>query len=220
MALSDVIEASHITDLQRVNGMWRIYVDNLDDKVTLLKEGVRLRGKNITLLRTNPDRLDGENTLSIRVKNVPLSVDDEVITRTLVLKGIDVISCIRERLRIHEKLTNCETGDRLYTVKRISLKEPLPKYMIFGKFGGRVIHFGQDTRDSATDKCTKCLETGHRFSTCPNEIKCQACLKTGHKKGECVLNATPVDTPKQTDTSTSNDMVNTNGKFRAARTTN
>ena len=140
-AISNTIEASHITGLQRVGGMWRIYMDNLDDKVKLMAEGVQLRGKRLNVLNTNPGRLDGEDTTRIRVKNIPLSADDGIIARNFTLKGLDVIQLMRERLRINGKLTNCETGDRLVTVKTLSLKEPLPKSIQFGQFIGRVLQY-------------------------------------------------------------------------------
>ena len=54
MALSDRINSSHIKGLQRVRGLWRIYVDNLDNKVILMAEGVHLRGRNTPVLNTNP----------------------------------------------------------------------------------------------------------------------------------------------------------------------
>ena len=71
-SLSDCIDSTHITGLQRVNGLWRVYLDNLEDKVKLLAIGVRIRGKVIPLLSTNPNRLDGESSLKIRTKDIPL----------------------------------------------------------------------------------------------------------------------------------------------------
>ena len=124
-SLATRVDSTHITGLQRVKGLWRIYLDNLNDKICLLAEGITLRGKSVPLLSTNPGRLDGENTLRIRVQDVPLSVDDGIITRTLILKDIEVISSMREKLRINGKLINCETGDRIVTVKASTLKEPL-----------------------------------------------------------------------------------------------
>ena len=38
-AIGEVIGSSHFTGLQRVNSMWQIYLDNINDKVTLLAEG-------------------------------------------------------------------------------------------------------------------------------------------------------------------------------------
>ena len=72
MALSDRIKSSHIARLQRVGGLSIVYVD----KVKLMAEGVNLRCKTLTVFNTNPQRMDGEGTLRIRLKNIPLSTDD------------------------------------------------------------------------------------------------------------------------------------------------
>lgn len=187
--IGKTIEASHITGLQKIRGMWRIYVDNLNDKVKLMTSGVQVRGKRVNVLSTNPDRLDGELTTRVRVKNIPLSVDDDMIKRTLTLRGLEVITLYREKLRINNKLTNCETGDRLVTVKSNTLQKPLPRFMNFGNFEARVIHTGQlkpgDENSARPKKCTKCLMDGHTFSTCPNDWVCNSCHKEGHKMSDC-----------------------------------
>jgi hypothetical protein len=137
-------------------------------------------------LNTNPDRLDGEQTTRIRVKNIPLSADDSAIKRVLTLKGADVISLFREKLRVDNKLTNCETGDRLVIVKSSTLKEPLPNFMTFGTFTGRVFHPGQPKHiHNKPLKCSKCLEDGHTFSNCANDWVCTACKLSGHKRSDC-----------------------------------
>ena len=79
--LSKRIDASHITSLQRVRGMWRIYLDNLDDKVSLVNQGVPLRSRVFNILSTNPGRLASENTVVIKVMDIPLSVDDGTSSR-------------------------------------------------------------------------------------------------------------------------------------------
>ena len=38
-AISKRIDSSHITGLQRVSGLWRIYIDNLQDEVSLMEQG-------------------------------------------------------------------------------------------------------------------------------------------------------------------------------------
>jgi hypothetical protein len=185
-AIGQRIDTSHISGLQRVRGMWRIYLDNLTDKVKLMAEGVPLRGKVIPVLNTNPDRLDGEQTTRVRVQNIPLSADDNIIKRVLTLTGADVISIYRERLRVDNKLTACETGDRIIIVKTSSLKEPLPKFMTFGTFTGKVYHVGQPKHNPSKPlKCGRCLQDGHLFRNCPNDWVCTLCTESGHKRADC-----------------------------------
>ena len=70
------------------NGLWRIHVNSLEHKVVLISEGLKMRGKTLPLLSTNPDRFDGESKLRICIKDIPLSVDDGVLTKVLILQGI------------------------------------------------------------------------------------------------------------------------------------
>lgn len=191
LAIGSVIEATHITGLQRVNGMWRIYIDNLEDKATLIASWVTLRGKNLPILRTNPLRYDNENVTRVRVQNIPLSADDGFITRAFVLKGIDVISIMREKLRINSKLTNCETGDRLINVKTITLKEPLERFMQIGQFKAKIIHKGQAKK---TLKCGKCLETVTLQLHVKTRGSAQIALNRDTKKGDCPLGKDATDT--------------------------
>ena len=184
-AIENRIDASHIVGIQRVRGMWRIYLQCVEDKVVLLATGLALRGSTYQVLSTNPNRLDGEATVSIRVMDIPLSVEDGVISRTFILKGLEIISTSREKLKINGKITTCETGDRFLTVKASSLKEPMPKFLNFGKYQGRVYHRGQLQRETT---CSKCLEKGHRAAGCPNDWKCTACNQFGHKKADCLEN--------------------------------
>ena len=99
---------------------------------------------------------------------MPLSVDDGIISRTLILKELEVISMMRKKLRINGKLVNRETGDRIVTIKTSILKEPLPSFMAFAQFTGKVYNPGQDNNKKKC-KCSKCLEEGHTFKTCVND---------------------------------------------------
>lgn len=215
-AIGNVINPTHITGLQRVNGMWRVYIDNLEDKATLMANGIFIRNKQISFLQTNPLRLDYENTVRIRIQNIPLSADDGTITRSLILRGIEVISSYREKLRIDNKLTNCETGDRIIIVRASSMKEPLPRFVQFGQFKAKVIHKGQV---NTALKCTKCLDQGHTIHNCTNDWKCSQCMNFGHKKGECNINDAP--TPDAiSDNSDSSDDESTLEEDESTSNTN
>lgn len=205
-AIGRKIEPTHITGLQRIRGMWRVYLDNIDDKVALMAEGVTLRGKRLTVLPTNPIRFDGERTIRVRVQNIPLSVDDGIIERTLILQNLTIISQYREKLRINGKLTNCATGDRIFIVKESTLKTPLPQYMQFGHFTGRVFHFGQNIKPKKL-QCTKCLQDGHNFAECPNDWICLLCKQTGHKQSDCNTADTASEDKSDTDDETDSEST-------------
>lgn len=185
-AISDKIDPTHIRGLQRIGGLWRIYLDTIQDKITLMNTGVPLRGYIIPVLPTNPNRLDGEQTTRIRVKNVPLSVDDGCIKTGITSYKVEVIDLYREKLRIKGRLTNCETGDRIVIVKTSSLKCKIPRSVYFGQFGGLVFYPGQnETGTQINLKCSKCRQSGHLFRNCPNDWVCATCGVVGHKKADC-----------------------------------
>ncbi|CAG2226771.1 unnamed protein product [Mytilus edulis] len=181
MAMS--IKREHIKGIQRIGKMWRLYLDAEEDRLKLLSEGVVLRGKTIPLLPHNPNNPNYKSNLKkVRVKNVPLSADDGQIQRELEKRNIKVISINRERLRVDNQMTDCQTGDRVVFCEKF--EKQLPKTMQFGKYLARVSHFGQIDINTHFI-CSKCLQHGHFTSDCPNEWMCRGCNKSGHKLIEC-----------------------------------
>ena len=89
-----------IKGIQRIRDMWRIYMDNEEDRLSLLVEGLVLRGRQIPLHSQNPYNpgRTQPDTIRIKVKNVPLSADDGQIHRALTLEGCEVQGLFRERL--------------------------------------------------------------------------------------------------------------------------
>ncbi|CAC5398023.1 unnamed protein product [Mytilus coruscus] len=118
-AVGEKVPAECIKGIQRIREMWRIYMDNEEDKLSLLVQGVNLRGRQVPLHSQNPhnsSNLLQPDTIRIKVKNVPLSADDGQIHRALTLQGCNIQAFSRERLRIDGKVTNCETGDRICNI--------------------------------------------------------------------------------------------------------
>jgi hypothetical protein len=149
--------------------MWRIYMDNEEDRLSLLVQGLVLRCRQIPLHAQNPYNpgRTQPDTIRIKVKNVPLSADDEQIHRALTLEGCEIQGLFRERLRVDGRLTNCETGDILIISK--TLQNPIPRKLQIGKYCALVFHSGQpefssnnqqNNKTNRTDKvpmCYKCL---------------------------------------------------------------
>jgi hypothetical protein len=73
--------------IQRIRDMWGIYMDNEEDRLSLLVQGLVLRGRQIPLHSQNPYNpgRTQPDTIRIKVKNVPLSADDGQIHRALYL---------------------------------------------------------------------------------------------------------------------------------------
>ena len=121
-AIGKQINSYSIRGLQRVNRMWRIYLDSDKNKQILLSEGIVLRGKKVNLYTRNPRVEEHEpESIRVRVKNIPLSADDGEIRFTLENLGCKIINLYRERLRISGLLTNCLNGDRIVFVSHLKL---------------------------------------------------------------------------------------------------
>lgn len=87
-----------IKDIQRIREMWRIYMDNAEYRLSLLVQGLVLRGRQIPLHAQNPHNpcRTQPDTIRIKVKNVPLSADDGQIHRALTLHGCESQGLYRE----------------------------------------------------------------------------------------------------------------------------
>lgn len=202
-----VIPYECISGLQRTGNMWRVYVDNDNDRAELLGSGITIRNKHISLLSSNPRRNDyvRDETVRVRVSNVPLSADDGQIRRTLTLNGCDVLSLYKEKLRVDNKLTNCHTGDRFVIVHK--LDNPLPKFLKIGSYTAKIYHYGQKS-DEEQSKCRRCFQSGHVARDCENEWVCSFCKLPGHKCADCPDNDVTSDGTSDDDVDTSTEPEN------------
>lgn len=185
-AVGKVINSRFIKGLQRIRGLWRIYVDDTLQRDALLTSGLHIRGRLITIYDRNPRVTKHENStnIRIRVKDVPLSADDGQILRALEEYQCTIVNHFRERLRYQNMLTNCQTGDRIFICQGPSLTEDIPRTIPIGKYRATIIYRGQPN-PNAKVKCTKCLSEGHRSANCPNGWRCKGCGAFGHKQSEC-----------------------------------
>ncbi|CAC5364398.1 CNBP [Mytilus coruscus] len=191
--IGHVVEDSHLKGLQRVNGMWRVYLDSKSDREHLIANGLTIRKKHIHVYDRNPKFVVKEhiNYLRIRIKNVTLSADDNQIGRYLETEhNLKIHNFNRERLRINGFLTNCQTGDRLFMISPVPGIQ-LPRFISIGKYKALLIHKDQIVVNPYA-KCNKCLQTGHKQETCDNDWVCNSCGKSGHKAKECQQ---PMDDP-------------------------
>lgn len=92
-----------------------------------------IRGHRLPILPTNPLGLDSEQTTHIHDQTIPLSADDGTVAPTPILKGLEVISTTREKLRKYGKLTNCEARDRTVLVKSSTLQQVYDIWSVQGQ---------------------------------------------------------------------------------------
>ena len=172
-----------LTGLQRIGGLWRIYLDDRIARVALISAGLSVRGARAPVYDTNPYLRNNDGTAGTRitVKDIPLSVKDEVIVNEMEKLKINVKSKVqRLKLRVNGFLTDCYNGDRALFVE--TPLKPLPRTMRMGAFTARVYHEGQS---NAATMYSKCLAQGHHASACTRPVVCRKCHQPGHKGFEC-----------------------------------
>jgi hypothetical protein len=183
LQLCKTIKAEHIDGIQRIGGLWRLYIPCVDARCKLLAIGIDIRGRNVTIHENNPFLRTSMNTVVVRVCGVPLTVHDSEILNTLRYVGAEIVGdCTMEKLRVGGKLVNCLTGNRRVLIK--TPKEPLPRFVAINDFKASLHHPGQQ---QSIMICSNCLETGHYKSNCTNPVKCRQCKKPGHMQMDCTV---------------------------------
>ncbi|CAC5425014.1 CNBP [Mytilus coruscus] len=182
-AICAVVPSRSIKGLQRIRGLWRIYSDTDKETECLLSDGLELREKSIFIYSRNPRVRIQENStdVKIRVKDEPLSADDGQVLRALEEYNCTILKHFRERLRFENKITDCQTGDRI-VICDDPLPMAIPKSIPIGKYRATILYRGQQNDNI---KCNKCMEVGHKTRDCQNEWKCRSCGESGHRQNEC-----------------------------------
>ncbi|CAC5383484.1 unnamed protein product [Mytilus coruscus] len=204
------VEARTIIGLQRIRGLWRIYLDCESEREHLISKGVEIRGKKVNVYSRNPRVTIHENidNVRLRVKDVPLSADDGQILRALEERCCVIMNHFRERLRYENKFTYCFTGDRIVICEG-PLSKHMPRSIVVGKYRATVLYRDQPMTNSRPKKCSKCLADGHNISNCPNDWVCKSCGKEGHKQIDCMENDLS-ETNQQSDVHQSTNDANEN----------
>ncbi|XP_072182086.1 uncharacterized protein [Diadema setosum] len=195
--LLHVVPSSEIKGIQRIGGLWRLYITNKDARIKLITNGLNIRSVNVCVYDSNPFLPGGrEDTLRLVVKDIPLSVHENVITDELERRKCKITGKMHyQKLRVDGKLTKCLTGDRVLYVEPMA--SPLPRTITFGLFKGRIFHVGQPDPNKANKICSRCLKSGHLRSACMNEIVCRICKQTGHVEADCPTHDTPTSPANQ-----------------------
>ena len=79
MACSSVVKKDHVAAAQKIGDLWRIYLNDDTVRVTLLSQGINLRGQKVDLKDKNPFLTIGYedvNTTRLFIRNIPLSFDN------------------------------------------------------------------------------------------------------------------------------------------------
>ena len=214
VSLSKKVHSKLIVGVQKVRGLWRIYIDSKEARVALISEGVMLRGVKTNVHDKNPYLNENEGLMRLTIKDVPLSVNDELIVSELEGRKHKVRgNVIRQRLRVNGQLTSCLNGDRAVYIDQP--RQPLPRHVSIASFKARIFHQGQVTEASLAT-CSRCLVTGHHASTCSKPFVCKHCRQPGHRAFECTgrseENATVTQPRSQETTPQAENDVITDGE--------
>ncbi|VDI74719.1 Hypothetical predicted protein [Mytilus galloprovincialis] len=194
--------------LQRVKGMWRIYLAQELARDHLLTRGVSIRNKLLTVYDKNPRIPQAEQHpeyLRVRVSNIPLSAEDGMIFSFFQSNGVVVTSYFRERARIDGEMTDCQSGDRIFYVE--PLEGTLPRFTRINKYNAKIYYKGQ-IYINAHISCQKCPKKGHKQDKCQNDWVCNECGKEGHKAKECQTPSTATPGNETPSKATSDNEAN------------
>lgn len=178
------VDTKNINGVQRIGGLWRLYIADRESRIRLITGGLQIRASSVRVYDKNPYLpQENENATRVLIKDIPLSVHESVIH-----DGLESINCkiygpvIYPKLRVDGKLTQCLTGDRVVYIDPPT--QPLPRFMRFNNFKARVFHHGQPDSD-ANITCSRCLQPGHHRTKCSNQLLCRSCRKPGHLQNAC-----------------------------------
>ena len=130
-ALCKSVDTKNIVGVQRIGGLWRLYIAERELRIKLITEGLQIRNASVRVYDKNPYLLhENENAVRVVIKDVPLSVHESVIRDGLESANCKIYGPITyPKLRVDGKLTQCLTGDRAVYID--PPPQPLPRYMHF-----------------------------------------------------------------------------------------
>lgn len=188
MAVAAQVGHSNVLGGQKIRGLWRIYLTELDARVKLITEQLSINNQTVHVYGDNPFRagLDSpdDSVTKITVKDLPISYGHDEIKRYMEAKGVKIrnINYAKARNPQTKELSRFYNGDRIIFADK--LKTPLPRLEEIVGQKIRIFHDGQDVTNREK-LCTRCYETDHTKSQCKKpEMWCRLCKTAGHKAGE------------------------------------
>ena len=188
-----VIRREELEGVQRVRGLWRIYINVETARVKLLSEGFSFNGLSIRLYDENPFRQSQEikdrsiRTTKVIISNLPLSIANEEVETMLVRLGCKLETKAEYEYIRDEggNLTSIKNGNRFVLVESNYLQNnPLPRNTYCHNWRCNIFHYNQPKH---VVKCYNCGKNGHTQRNCQEERGCKVCGMPGHLEGsdEC-----------------------------------
>lgn len=190
-AMEGVVNPSSIIGSQKIQNVWRLYVNKEEAKTKLVQKGIGVFGQHVQLYLQNPAKVNQVNRYiqptKILIKDVPMSYTNEEVEKMLCDLGANLTSSVKTSL-VRDRngmLTKYTNGDRfVYSDTTHTMTSPLPRFVLIGTFVAKIIHNGQDIEKQ---KCNNCMSIEHPSWKCSEETICKVCKKTDHITGsvEC-----------------------------------
>ena len=79
--LEKAIGGPMIDGAMKYNGVWRIQTKDMSSRAALLSKGFSLRGISIQVSSKSPNLIDGKESTSLTIANIPFSVADNEIKK-------------------------------------------------------------------------------------------------------------------------------------------
>ena len=186
MAVVDVIGSEHLTGVQKVGNLWRVYANTLESRVKLTVDGIDLRSQHISMSTSNPysfAKSDEGRPIKITIYGVKMHYENESIEKHLKGLGVKLLKPV-ENCKVKDgRGNNTEfiNGDRVTFAEPEHTKaHPLNQWMLIGDCVAKVKHFGQHPK---AEVCTKCFSKDHPVWRCYYGQACRVCRSQGHTEG-------------------------------------
>ena len=156
-AVVNSISATKVQGIQKIGGLWRLYISDRTSRLNLIISGLNIRNSCVNVFDLNPFLpATNENLTRVLIKDIPLSVHDVNILNEFESRKLSG-KIILQRLRVNGRLAEGLTGDRVFFIEKPA--QPLPRFVSLGSFKGRVFHADQLPNDQST-VCSYCLNQG------------------------------------------------------------
>lgn len=197
IAVAASAKVNDVYCVQRDRDLWRIYVKSPESRMQLVNTGFELGSRSIQVFDTNPYSAGTENpnekVIRVLIKGLPISVDDNCVSKMLEKHGAKLTSDIKlEKIRhpISHRMTDFHNGNRFVYMSPMDGKF-LPRTTTCAGLRCTIVHKGQPSRETKK-QCTNCWADDHYKNNCEYEACCRICKEPGHSPGskQCTLYVT------------------------------